>query len=83
MGYRLNSLDEPVFMAGPKLMRTEFGICQRLESCGSVPPTCDLLKYAHSDFGAINAFDMPKGHRYCRVYVPLLGIDYVPSVGDN
>jgi len=24
--YRLNRLDEPVFMAGPKLMLTEFGI---------------------------------------------------------
>ena len=26
-------LDEPVFMAGPKPMRTEYGIHQRLESC--------------------------------------------------
>ena len=33
MGYRLNRLDEPVFMAGPKPMRTEFGIHYRLESC--------------------------------------------------
>ena len=33
MGYRLNCLDEPIFMAGPKPMRTEFGIRQRLESC--------------------------------------------------
>ena len=33
MGYRWNRLDEPIFMAGPKPMRTEFGICQRLESC--------------------------------------------------
>ena len=35
MGYRLNRLDEPVFMAGPKPMQTEFGIHQRLESCVS------------------------------------------------
>ena len=35
MGYRLNRLDELVFMAGPKPMRTEFGIHQRLESCDS------------------------------------------------
>ena len=35
MGYRLNRLDEPVFMAGPKPMRTEFGIHHRLESCVS------------------------------------------------
>ena len=34
MGYRLNRLDEPIFMAGPKPMRTEFGIHLRLESCG-------------------------------------------------
>ena len=33
MGYHLNRLDEPVFMAGPKPMRTEFGIHLRLESC--------------------------------------------------
>merc|ERR1711952_500591 len=33
VGYRLKCLDEPIFMAGPKPMRTEFGICQRLESC--------------------------------------------------
>ena len=33
MGYRLNRLDEPVFMAGPKPMRIEYGIHQRLESC--------------------------------------------------
>ena len=33
MGYRLNRLDEPVFMAGQKPMQTEFGIHQRLESC--------------------------------------------------
>ena len=33
MGYRLNRLDEPIFMAGPKPMQTEFGIHPRLESC--------------------------------------------------
>ena len=33
MGYHLNRLDEPVFMAGPKPMQTEFGIHYRLESC--------------------------------------------------
>ena len=31
--YRLNCLDEPIFMAVPKLMLTEFGIHYRLESC--------------------------------------------------
>ena len=34
MGYRLNRLDEPVFMAVSKPMQTEFGIHHRLESCG-------------------------------------------------
>ena len=33
MGYRLNRLDEPVFMTGQKSMPTEFGIHQWLESC--------------------------------------------------
>ena len=35
MGYRLNRLDEPIFIAGPKPMRTEFGIHIRLESCAT------------------------------------------------
>ena len=34
MGYRLNRLDEPVFMAVTKPLLTEFGIHHRLESCG-------------------------------------------------
>ena len=34
MGYRLNRLDGPVFMAVQKPMLTEFGIHYRLESCG-------------------------------------------------
>ena len=33
MGYRLNLLDEPVFMAVPNPMLTEFGIHHGLESC--------------------------------------------------
>ena len=33
MGYRLNRLDEPVFMAVSKPLLTEFGIYHRLESC--------------------------------------------------
>ena len=35
MGYRLNRLDEPVFMAGPNPMLTELDIHHRLESCES------------------------------------------------
>ena len=33
MGYRLNRLDEPVFMAVSKPLLNEFGIHYRLESC--------------------------------------------------
>ena len=40
MGYRLNRLDEPVFMAVPKPMLTEFGIHYILESCGIHCKTC-------------------------------------------
>ena len=34
MGYRLNRLDEPVFIAVSKPLLTEFHIHHRLESCG-------------------------------------------------
>ena len=34
MGYRLNHLDEPVFIAVSKPLLTEFGIHHRFESCG-------------------------------------------------
>ena len=34
MGYRLNRITEPVFIAVSKLLLTEFGIHYRLESCG-------------------------------------------------
>ena len=33
MGYRLNRPDEPVFIAGPKPMQSEFGIHHEFESC--------------------------------------------------
>ena len=34
VGYRWNRLDEPVFMARPKPLLTEFGVHHWLESCG-------------------------------------------------
>ena len=45
MVYRLNHLDEPVFMAVPKPRLTGFGIDYRLESCGehSLKPTCNMI----------------------------------------
>ena len=33
MGYRLNHLDEPVFIAVSRPLLTEFGIHHRLENC--------------------------------------------------
>ena len=36
MGYHLNGLDKPVFMAVPKPLLTEFGIHYRLESFSPV-----------------------------------------------
>ena len=42
MGYRLNRLDEPVFMAWPKPILTEFGIHQRLESCEALSSIAKL-----------------------------------------
>ena len=41
MGYRLNCLDEPIFIAVLKPLLTEFGIHHRLESCA---PYYVLLK---------------------------------------
>ena len=43
MGYYLNRLDEPVFMAGPKPMLTEIGIHYRLESCDLLPEVSSAL----------------------------------------
>ena len=45
MGYRLNRLDEPIFMAGPKSMRNECGIHLRLESCETVCPSVVLRSF--------------------------------------
>ena len=45
MGYRLNRLDEPVFMAVPEPMLTEFGIYYRLESCVLLRDRCNLLQF--------------------------------------
>ena len=49
MGYRLNRLDEPVFIAVSKPLLTEFDIHQRLESCErillSFVPSSNFLLY--------------------------------------
>ena len=45
MGYHLNHLDEPVFIAVSKTLLTVFGIHTRLESCEST------LGFASMDAG--------------------------------
>ena len=44
MGYRLNRLNEPVFMAVQKPLLTEFGIHYRLDSCVTLI-TCSSLTF--------------------------------------
>ena len=43
MGYRLNRLDEPVFMAVSKPLLTEFGIHYKLESCDLCLHNCNVI----------------------------------------
>ena len=51
MGYRLNRLDEPVFVAVSKHLLTEFGINHRLESCGHFTAiSCECSTYVHQAF---------------------------------
>ena len=68
MGYRLNCLDEPVFIAVPKPFLTEFGIHYRLESCEGVhfcriSPGKDLT----STLVQIRMFGVPNGLGECLV----------------
>ena len=70
MGYRLNRLDEPIFMPGPKPLRTEFGIHQRLESC--VELTCYQLFFGQNwpRFGSVNRPPILNGFSdHCRARV--------------
>ena len=45
MGYRLNRLDEPVFMAVSNPLLTEFGIHHRLESCDGIQQYRPLTRF--------------------------------------
>ena len=45
MGYRLNRLDEPIFVAVSKPSLTEFGIHYRLESCDPKSPVSKKQKF--------------------------------------
>ena len=51
VGYRLNCLDKPVFIAVSKPLLTEFGIHNRLESCVSLLLTYirQRLRNLHGD----------------------------------
>ena len=44
MGYHLNRLDEPIFMAVSKPLLTEFGIHHGLESCDLLSIKTSLIK---------------------------------------
>ena len=47
MGYRLNRLDETIFMAVSKPMLTEFGIHYILESCEGSLVAVEIPECAH------------------------------------
>ena len=51
VGYRLNCLDEPVLMAVPKPMQTEFDIHYRLESYDTHFSLCIAMKEPKIVFG--------------------------------
>ena len=53
MGYRLNRLDKPVFIAVSKPLLTEFDIHQRLESC-AVKWNSSNLNWKEFSFIAVN-----------------------------
>ena len=65
MGYRLNGLDGPVFMAGPKPMLNEFGIHSRLESCEQSRVEPEIVYSTSNDLG-IN-HNRLISFRYCLV----------------
>ena len=64
MGYRLNRLDEPVFMAVSKPMQTEFGIHLRLESCEEYlkqPKPCKKVICVNGEsFTVVQSFHITK-----------------------
>ena len=60
MGYRLNRLDEPVFMAVSKPLLTEFGIHYRLESCAL--RMCKDLNNLKNSIEQVIISDRQEGH---------------------
>ena len=77
MGYRLNRLDEPVFMAVPKPLLIEFGIHLRLESCGCIISQIALSRDDFKNQPGINDF-------YIKYHPSFLSKIYISSnMGGN
>ena len=65
MGDRLNCLDEPFFMAGPKPMLSEFGIHHRLESCVTIFSTSSFaLKTSSLSLDAAGKFKRKESYNF-------------------
>ena len=75
MGYRLNRLHEPVFMAVSKPLLTEFGIHHRLESCEGLKKKNQRFSLSFSG----------KGCKYCMDNIPgmaaFMNLNSVISLG--
>ena len=67
MGYHLNRLYKPIYMAGPKPMQTEFGIHNRLESCvANMEKRLDIeVEYVASIF-PLKSDGLALMHKLCR-----------------
>ena len=74
MGYHFNRLYEPVFMAGPKPMLTEFAINHRLEGCVSCArkEIEEALKYSLVFYAEV------KNYHNSDCCLPLTSVDNIP-----
>ena len=73
MGYCLNRLDEPVFIAVSKPLLTEFGIHHRLESCAYLIMTSSILQLILVQF-AIPALGLGMDHWLLAQNSPFLSL---------
>ena len=82
MGYHLNRLDEPVFMAVSKRLLTEFGIHQRLESCARFFKQSAKIEIAscgdHTFFIPVDSEGAPLFRRRC-VARQLVSLGTIPG----
>ena len=81
MGYRLNHLDEPVFITVSKPLLTEFGIHHRLESCASsIWHSAALKLYCNPKIkGIIIILIAYRFPQYC-AYYPAFHEGYLPCL---